>query len=331
MKIVGFFKAIYQDNAARKRRRRVVWKDVLLYLLNRALYPVERFIAQRHYQERLPLVFIVGVPRSGTTLLFQLMASYLGVAYPSNVVARFWGVPVIGAIAQALLTKLRSPSIALQADHGKTSGYASPHEFAWFWQFRSEWPRVDDLDEPLLRQVDIASIRRDLRCLAGWFGKPLVLKSLNYCDYQIAWLARQLPEARFIWIRREPIYVVQSVLESRMRFYGTEQLWWSIRPRDVDNWREADPIDQVVHQMADISQAIQRDLALLSADRFRVLDYERLVENPQATLQDLSVFLNTELVDRRQLEQLTLRSGNIQRFDAERLAKVQQVLRNQGA
>lgn len=71
LKIFRFFGAIYQDNAARQRRRRVVWKDLLLYLGNRTLQPLELLIARRYYQEHLPLVFIVGVPRSGTTLLYS--------------------------------------------------------------------------------------------------------------------------------------------------------------------------------------------------------------------------------------------------------------------
>ncbi|NBO54134.1 MAG: hypothetical protein EBU84_05990, partial [Actinobacteria bacterium] len=41
-----------------------------------------------------PLVFIVGVPRSGTTLLSQLFSRFLDVGYIDNIVARFWANPV---------------------------------------------------------------------------------------------------------------------------------------------------------------------------------------------------------------------------------------------
>ena len=36
---------------------------------------------------RLPLVYIVGVPRSGTTLLAQILCSYLPVGYINNLIA----------------------------------------------------------------------------------------------------------------------------------------------------------------------------------------------------------------------------------------------------
>ena len=43
-----------------------------------------------------PLVFVLGLPRSGTTLLTQLLGHSLDVAVVNNLVARFWLAPVTG-------------------------------------------------------------------------------------------------------------------------------------------------------------------------------------------------------------------------------------------
>jgi len=40
--------------------------------------------------EQLPILYIVGVPRSGTTLLSQLVSRYCPVGYINNLIARCW-------------------------------------------------------------------------------------------------------------------------------------------------------------------------------------------------------------------------------------------------
>ena len=44
-----------------------------------------------------PIIFIMGPHRSGTTLLMQWLASLGIIAYPTNVLSRFYSAPVIGA------------------------------------------------------------------------------------------------------------------------------------------------------------------------------------------------------------------------------------------
>ena len=42
--------------------------------------------------------FIVGLPRSGSTLLQQILISRYSVGYVSNIVGKFWGNPMVGSI-----------------------------------------------------------------------------------------------------------------------------------------------------------------------------------------------------------------------------------------
>ena len=50
-----------------------------------------------------PILFIVGCPRGGTTLLYQYL-SYSGLfTYPTNFLSRFYFAPVLGARLQQML------------------------------------------------------------------------------------------------------------------------------------------------------------------------------------------------------------------------------------
>ena len=78
MNIFRFFRAAYRDNRLRVDASRRLVPDTLRYAINRALMAKERRLTTRYRVPGAPIIFIVGVPRSGTTLLYQLIARYLG-------------------------------------------------------------------------------------------------------------------------------------------------------------------------------------------------------------------------------------------------------------
>lgn len=77
--------------------------EQLLAQLNAHLEPVARAVGEERNAPVRPCVLIVGCPRSGTTLLMQWLAALGAFAYPSNLIARFWGAPHVGALVQRLI------------------------------------------------------------------------------------------------------------------------------------------------------------------------------------------------------------------------------------
>src|SRR5688572_22353457 len=68
-----------------------------LRALNELLEPIQKQLEVQFKSPRLPVVFIIGAPRSGTTSVSQLLAYSGRFAYISNFLARFWLAPLIGA------------------------------------------------------------------------------------------------------------------------------------------------------------------------------------------------------------------------------------------
>lgn len=320
MKIVRFFREAYRDNAVRRERRRDISVDLLLYAKNRFLQPWERWLTRGHSEGDAPLVFIVGVPRSGTTLLHSLMVQHLEVGYISNVVSRYWMAPLYATIRHH---REEGPvSGPLLSDLGATFGKDSPHEFTYFWQFWAEFSGTDDASDEVLDRVDWQSIRRELTALSSWWQRPLLLKALTYVDYNVDRFAREFPRSCFIDVRREAAFVVQSILESRQQRYGDEAEWWSIRPSDVAEWRHRDPIDQVLHQVRDARQALDAQLSCLAADRWMRVDYERLVADPAGILSGLAGYLGVPIRSEDTLSTLALESTNTRRMSPQRWRRV---------
>ena len=69
----------------------------LLKEINDILGPVEDRILQRYKMPKYPVIFIVGAPRCGSTLIMQWLAKTDRFAYPTNLLSRFYEAPYIGA------------------------------------------------------------------------------------------------------------------------------------------------------------------------------------------------------------------------------------------
>ena len=328
LKVRRFFRTVYHDNRRRNDLRRPLGRDLLLYARNLLARPRERRLVARHRRDDLPILFIVAPPRSGTTLLYQLLARHLEAGFPNNFVARHFMVPVLGArrfvrrFGEAALV----PGGVLDSAYGRTEGNAAPHEFSWFWQYFLEPGAHDHLSDAELARRPAATIRDELQGLAGFFGRPLLLKSLNFVDYHVPWLYRILPDARFLRIRRESVHTAQSILEVRRRRYGDEGFWWSIRPRDVDAWRDRDPLEQVAHQVRDVDVALDRDLASLPTGARHEITYEELTADPAEVLAGIADFLGVAMRDRDILAGLRLENRNVKRLPEKRFVALERAL-----
>jgi len=323
-----FFRSIYEDNADRKPGdRRSLHRDLVRYLANRLVQPLERMLVRTHRDPSVPLLFIVGVPRSGTTLLYQLMCTHLDVGYVSNAMARWWMAPIAAARFRSPLSQESRP-LSLASDLGRSEGPDGPHEFGWFWQFHLHHEDNDDLDADELDARDFRSAKAELEGLAGYLNRPLVLKALVHVPYKITWLKAQLPQARFIWIHRDPVFVGQSILKAREDRFADPNRWLSVRPRDVSRWTSRSPYEQVAHQIVDLTAAMNRAFASLGSNDGLHVEYDRLVRQPDAELRRIAEFSGADVRLDTGLADLELETRNLMRLPSEDVGVLRQLLSN---
>ena len=76
-------------------------------------------------------IFVMGLPRSGSTLLTQILYNNTDLYCTNNLIARFWDTPLVGT----QLSKLTIPKVALseyETFYGRTFVIDQPHEFSRF-------------------------------------------------------------------------------------------------------------------------------------------------------------------------------------------------------
>ena len=233
----------------------------------------------------LPLVYVVGAPRSGTTLLHQLIARHLAVGYVTNLAARFWLRPSVGiALSRAVLGDAPGAGLPLRSAFGTTEGAAGPHEFGYFWR---RWLGLDEsathhLDEAAQARVDVEGLRAALRWeLLASFGRPVVLKN-GVCGFHARLLTNVHPRSLFVHVVRDTAAVVRSILGSRRERYGSYDVWWSLKPSTYPFDAET-PAGEVVRQVIDCRRELETELSTPGVNALTI-DYANVCAAPARAL-----------------------------------------------
>lgn len=290
------------DRTERFRRNDLLEK--LLMELSTDLQPAEDQLAARYIGKGMPfpLVLVLGPLRSGTTLFMQWLANTGLIAYPTNLLSRFYRAPILGAKIQLLLTDPRynfrdelgefSRQVEYSSDNGKTIGALAPNEFWYFWRRFLPNPEQDAWSDAELRQgMDSRAMLAELAGMMDVFQKPFAAKGLLF-NYNIPFLDSIFEKVLFVQIRRDPVNNVASVLDARKRQLGSESEWYSFKIPEYQELKGLDPVAQAAGQVHYINTAVTKGLRDVSETRKMVVDYEEFCANPASVFVEVCKKLN---------------------------------------
>lgn len=207
-------------------------------------------------------VFIVNPPRSGSSLLFETLAQAPGVY-------------TIGGESHGLIEGVRGLGPLAQNFESNCLGeeHARPEIVA-------------ELRERFSQQL------RDRDGKPAPDGRIRMLEKTPKNALRIPFLAKVFPEARFIFLYRDPRQVLSSMIEAwesgRFVTYKNLPGWTGERQWSLlltPGWRELSgkPLERVVAaQWASATQVLLDNLEALPADRWTTARYDALMEDPNA-------------------------------------------------
>lgn len=228
---------------------------------------------------RHPVILVTGAPRSGTTVLSQALIHHLPVAYFNNLTAVFPRAPIS---ANRLFGRwLRKPSGSLHSFYGRTSGFASESDGLHLWD---RWLGSDRYAAPTrLDASTAADLRRFFAAYEHAFGRPLLNKNNALATGADA-IAGALPTSHFLFIRRDPVFAVQSILGARETIQGTLHAPYGV----TDPARRhvtANPIEDVCAQVLYHERRMEEQRRTIGDRRFWVVEYEQFCVEPHAIVE----------------------------------------------
>jgi hypothetical protein len=277
-----------------ERYRKKEEDELFLEKFNFTLAGLEDEYIVSQKASHLPILFICGPPRSGTTLLTQILAQSGVFTYADNFVARFWRAPFIGLYIEKLIGLkeiFRHSGYTFQSDLGRTSGILDPHEFTYFWRY---WLKHDgELDViPLtkLSEIDVAGLRNEVNAMASLHNKPIFFKTYITLINPLL-LYKIFQNAYFIIFKRDLLANALSIFSAREEYFGDSKKWWSIKPSNYHVLQDLSPEEQIAGQLTGIYADIDSQIRDFPERTFDIT-YEDLARNPRGILKKMAQFLN---------------------------------------
>jgi omega-hydroxy-beta-dihydromenaquinone-9 sulfotransferase len=213
-------------------------------------------------------VFIVGCPRSGTSVFFKTFSQHPSFAFTTNLTRRFRSHFPLVRMAEMLGGKHR------------------PVEAAALW--KGLWPTgvvertAEDLTESQRRRL-LKMVRGHIR----HFGRPVFLNKKPGMALRIRWLAAALPGCRIIHVLRDGRSVANSILEQckkadkRWSYVGRE-MWPELGSMNYARF-SGGLWSRITRVCDDACQTLPREQVL-------TVRYEDFVSNTAGTLSDAADF-----------------------------------------
>ncbi len=278
-----------ENNRTRTFRRNATLEEFLKEV-NDDMYEAEKKLLQRKVPE-FPVIFIMGPLRSGSTLITQWLANSGLVAYPTNLMSRFYKAPIMGAKIQRLLTdeqynfrdeiKDFTSAVDFSSANGKTKGALAPNEFWYFWR---RFLPDSDMDcwsnEELFENADTETMLGEFAGITDVFQKPFSLKGM-ILNYNIPYLNKVFDKAVFIHSRRDPLTNTVSILKARERQLGSIENWYSFKIPEYTDLIKLNPYEQAAGQVHFINKAVEKGLKDVPEHKKMVIGYEDFCDDPE--------------------------------------------------
>lgn len=240
-------------------------------------------------------IWIVGPPRSGTTLLYQALIHCYDFAYITNFTSRFYRAPVTATWLIKPLWRKRHKALDFESTYGKTPGWFGPHESGSFWY---RWfPKGPHVYVPpnTIPESKLDEFRKEIIGLSRALNAPPLFKNV-YNSMRIAPIMEAFPNSSFLVTYRNPVDTAQSILQARENIYGDKRKWVSAEPKEIDEIAKHPYWEQVVEQVYYIYRQVEEDAQRYGPSRFFGIDYEALCANPNRTLAGIERFLEQQSI-----------------------------------
>jgi hypothetical protein len=247
--------------------------DTIIENLNKVLYKEEINLISDFTTPKLPVIFIVGAPRSGTTLLEQVIINHFHITYINNIVAKFWLAPYMGFHLYKSLKK-KQQKINYVSEFGFTENYDGPHEFGYFWKRFFHYGETHQLTTKQYDEIDSELLNKEIAAIESVFNLPVIFKNPVALSLHIDYLSRHIPNSLFLYIKRDAVFNAQSIYQNRLKYSGNAQEWFSVKPKEYDFLKEKDIYSQIAGQVFYTNKKIEEDLNKLDSRRYLQINYE---------------------------------------------------------
>jgi hypothetical protein len=237
-------------------------------------------------------VFLVGAPRSGTSLVYKTLCLHPDASYISNWVRRAPAVPQLAVLNRAA-TKL--PDLRLKAwfgggDNAYVYGKKRPlleRAFPMPVEGEPVYARAG-VRENMNGDVDLERLRSSFAAVGRAGGGSTFVNKRVANNHRIPLLLDAFPEARFVEIVRDGRAVALSL--ANVDWWPDSVVWWYRKTPRQWEAEGGNPWELCARTWVDELHATEEGLTKVPERQRLSISYEQLVRDPQTTVEGVAVF-----------------------------------------
>jgi hypothetical protein len=231
----------------------------------------EKRFLKKYGDDNLAPIFIIGLPRSGSTLLFQVLTSNYKFSFFSNLANVFYkGSSLVLSIFKKQHRKFKLERF--DSDYGYTKGFFSPSEGGSIYR---DWFGEN-------KKPDKERINKTIDAYTKIVKAPFIFKNLN-ASFHLEAITEIFPNAFFILINRDLRFVCQSIYHTTIHGEGIN-IDGLTREELLEN---KDPLGELAIRLKSFDKEIKEKLSENTSNYLQV-DYSDLCSSPQKVLEDIN-------------------------------------------
>ena len=228
-------------------------------------------------------VFIIGTPRSGSTLLYQSMVSYFDFGYFNNFHHKKYCSPSFAELNKRTLKHKYNSNFT--SSYGTIEGEYSPSENWNFWyRFFRKTPQYVQINE--IDKWDLKRFKLAINSFLYVTKKHLLIKNLP-CVTRIQPIINVFPRAYWIVIHRNILDNALSIAKMRVELNKDINKWYSVQPKGYEKFCNSNYQEQIFKQIELINNTIITDLSW-NKKHVSLIKYEDFCSNPKVILDKLN-------------------------------------------
>ena len=260
-------------------------------LINDALSQIPEQGTKQSLFESAPNTYIIGCPRSGTTAVSQYLAATNIWNYPSNFTTRFVASPYMALLLQQGMQDAgvleRGAQISFESSLGRSKGMLNINEFFHFFRRFLQSNDVAAFSSDYLAKLDLATMFNKLKEPYLINNKPFLCKAMML-QYNLLDIMQFCSNDLFLYIKREPSYVMQSIYQARIQQNGKLDAWWSMKPLEYSWLQDLSPIEQIAGQVFYTQQTIENALSKINSKNYLSIQYSDFTQSPSGVLSQIA-------------------------------------------
>ena len=294
-----FLKIIFSVNSAAYYVLWLKFLQIVLSPIDLLFSWIERLRSKEEIEKNIPVIFVVGIQRTGSTLVSQFIEKTFDFFPIGNFNSIFKRSAFY--LHRWFSKSYKTPRKSYKNFYGISKGFFSIGDCYELWD---KWFGGNHYVIPeKISEKKQDDLKNYFTSLYAAYRKPILTKN-NRNSLLLPVFEENFDNAFYVIVKRDPVAVIRSTIKASKDFFGDDRFLWGLYPSenfDTDNYENI--IEAATVQFLMLDKILNEQIEKLQDDTYLLIDYNEFCLNPAQFQKDfIHKLKNKELFNPDQIE-----------------------------